>query len=59
MGTFVDILRGIPWYAWVGIVAILAVTTRSIIALTHRHEQRMEMIKRGLDPSAIKDNDMK
>ncbi len=56
MAAFVDILQNIPWYAWVGIIAIFAGTTRSIIAMTHRHEQRMEMIKRGLDPSAIKDD---
>ena len=51
MGTFAEILQGIPWYGWVAIVAILAGATRSIIAQTHSHEQRMEMIKRGLDPS--------
>lgn len=56
MEAFVEILRGIPWYAWVAIVAILAGATRAIIAQSHRHEQRMEMIKRGLDPSAIRDD---
>jgi hypothetical protein len=51
-----DIVRDIPWYGWIAIVAIISGTTRSVIAASHRHEQRMEMIKRGLDPSSIKDS---
>ncbi len=52
MDTIADILRGIPWFAWVAIVAILAGMSKSVIHMTQRHEQRMEMIKRGMDPSA-------
>ena len=52
MGTVADILRDIPWYGWVAIVAILGGIARSVIASTQRHEQRMEMIKRGIDPSS-------
>jgi len=51
MGTIADIFRDFPWYGWVAIVAIVAGASRSVITSTQRHEQRMEMIKRGMDPS--------
>jgi len=52
-----DIVSEMPWFGWVAIVAILGGVVRSIIAASQRHEQRLEMIKRGMDPSAIKDEE--
>lgn len=53
----IEFLKFLPWYAWVAIVAILAAAFKSIVQSIHRHEQRMAMIKQGLDPSTLKDDD--
>lgn len=50
-----EILRSIPWYAWIAIVAIVCSAVRSIFNGIHRHDERMAMIKQGLDPSKIDD----
>ncbi len=47
----IDFLRAIPWYAWVAIVAILAGAFQSTVKAIHRHEEKMAMIKQGMDPS--------
>ena len=54
-----DILARLPWVAWVPIVAIICGSVVCIVMFvvkaTHRHEERMEMIKQGQDPSKIDD----
>ena len=57
MDGFRDVMRSLPWFAWVGIVAILAAATKSIIRSFLEHEQRMAMIKQGMHPGAPKDED--
>ena len=52
-------LSSLPWYAWVGIVAILAGAFQSVVKSIHRHEQKMAMIKQGMDPSKLRDDDEK
>ena len=54
---FTDVVRSIPWFAWVAIVAIVGGTISSVVASRFRHIQRMEMIRKGMDPSAIKSED--
>ena len=48
-----EFMSSLPWYAWVAIVAILAGAFQSVVKSIHRHEQRMAMIKQGLDPSKL------
>ncbi len=54
-----EILRSIPWVGWVPIVAIICCSVVSVVMFVvkaiHRHEERMEMIKQGMDPSKIGD----
>jgi hypothetical protein len=52
----IEFLRSIPWYAWVAIVAILAGAFQAVVKSIHRHEQRMAMIKQGMDPSKLDDD---
>ncbi|MHC4958688.1 MAG: hypothetical protein ACYTGN_09950 [Planctomycetota bacterium] len=48
-----EILHSIPWYAWVAIVAIVGGTISSVVKARYRHALRMEMVAKGLDPTAI------
>ena len=50
-----EILKSIPWFAWIAIIAILSSAVVSIFKGIHRHEERMAMIKQGADPSKIDD----
>jgi hypothetical protein len=54
-----EILSRLPWVAWVPICAIvcsaLVFTVVFVVNAIHRHEERMAMIKQGLDPSKIDD----
>ncbi len=42
-----QVLSSIPWFAWIAIVAILGGTLKSIIQLSHEHDERMERIRLG------------
>ena len=46
-----EILRSIPWFAWIAIIAIVSSAVVSLVRLIHRHDERMAMIKQGMDPS--------
>ncbi len=46
-----EILRSIPWFAWIAIIAIISSAVVSLVGLIHRHDERMAMIKQGMDPS--------
>ena len=52
-----EILRSLPWFAWVPICAIVCsavvFTVIFVVNAVHRHEERMAMIKQGLDPSKL------
>ncbi len=50
MGAMLDFIDLLPWYAWVAIIAILAAAFQKIVHSLHQHEERMAMIKQGLDP---------
>jgi uncharacterized membrane protein len=51
--ALVDLLKGIPWFAWIAIVAIIGGTISSVVKARYRHVQRMEMINKGMDPTVI------
>jgi len=48
--TLGNVMESIPWYAWIPIVAIIVGGVSSIIKLSHKHRERMEMIRHGIDP---------
>jgi hypothetical protein len=43
---------GIPWFAWIPIVAIVCGTIDSVLKQHNRHSERMAMIRMGLHPDA-------
>ena len=50
LDSFWNFLSRIPWYAWVPILGIIAGAIQQIISRSHRHEERMEMLRHGIDP---------
>jgi hypothetical protein len=55
MEETVSILASIPWFAWIAIVAILCGTVSKVIAMSHRHRERMAMIQAGMHPDESAD----
>jgi hypothetical protein len=53
MEAVIEFLGALPWFAWIAIVAIGGGTVRSVVKANHHHQQRMELIRQGLDPSLI------
>jgi hypothetical protein len=53
VGSF---LQGIPWFAWIPILAIVlgisSGTITRLIEMRHRHTERMAMIRAGMHPDA-------
>ncbi len=49
----IDFLKAIPWFAWIAIIAILAGAFQSIVKVIHSHEEKMAMIKQGMDRSKV------
>jgi predicted outer membrane lipoprotein len=45
METLERILTGMPWFAWIAIVGILSACVKSIVSMTHEHEEQMERIR--------------
>ena len=52
--AFADVLIGIPWFAWIAIVAIVSSSVAQVIARRFRHVERMEMIRHGMNPEGGK-----
>lgn len=50
--TFWTFLRSIPWWAWIPIVAIVGGILQGTVKMSHRHRERMEMIRQGINPDA-------
>jgi hypothetical protein len=48
--SFWNFLSHIPWFAWIAIVAIVGGVIRQLVSMTHKHQERMEMIRQGMDP---------
>ena len=51
-----EILSSIPWFAWIAIVAITWSAVVAILKAMHRHDERMAMIKQGMEPPDSKDH---
>jgi hypothetical protein len=52
MPEVLSFLNAMPWFAWVGIVAIVCGCVTNVIAMSHKHTERMAMIQAGRDPYA-------
>jgi len=50
MTSTLDFLCTIPWFAWIPIIAIVCGCVTKIVDMSHRHSERIEMIRHGLDP---------
>ncbi len=50
MEAFEKIVQSMPWYGWLGVVSILGGTVAGVVTASHRHRERMEMIRKGMDP---------
>ena len=50
MTGLAEMLRSFPWWAWIPIIAIVGGTVQQIIRMNHKHRERMEMIRQGMDP---------
>ena len=47
-----ELMEIFPWYAWVALIAIVGGTIRSLFVAALRHQQKMAMINKGLDPKS-------
>jgi hypothetical protein len=47
-------LSGMPWFGWIGLVAILGAFVSGIARMKHAHLERMEMIRQGMNPDGGK-----
>lgn len=45
-------LHSMPWFAWVGIVAIVCGNVTGIVSCLIKHRERMAMIRAGMHPDA-------
>ena len=51
---FAEFLMGIPWFAWIAIVAIVCGSISQTICQCQKHFERMAMIRQGMNPFAGK-----
>ncbi|WP_165235149.1 hypothetical protein [Aquisphaera insulae] len=47
---FSQFLNGMPWFAWIAIVAIVCNCINQIVAQSQKHFERIEMIRHGMNP---------
>ncbi len=45
-----DVFTSVPWWAWVAIIGTVGVIIRQLMHMSHKHSERMEMIRQGMDP---------
>ena len=55
MSDFQAFLMNIPWFAWIPIVAIVMSGIVKGMKMSHRHNERMAMIRAGMMPPEYKD----
>jgi hypothetical protein len=53
MNGVVSILTALPWFAWIPIVAIIGGTVGSVTKMIITHNERMAMIRQGMNPDAV------
>lgn len=50
MNGIQQILNAMPWYAWIAVIVLAGGIVRQIVSMSHKHRERMEMIRQGMDP---------
>ena len=50
MSSVVSLLNTLPWFAWIPIVAIVCGTIDGVVKRSHKHQERMAMIRQGMHP---------
>ena len=50
--SIVELLQSMPWFGWVGIVAIVSGSVGGVFKMSYAHRERMEMIRQGMHPDA-------
>jgi cation transporter-like permease len=53
MNGLVSILTALPWFAWIPIVAIISGTVGTVTKMIITHNERMAMIRQGMNPDAV------
>ena len=56
MEPMIELLNRIPWFGWIAIISVTSGTVIQLMRLSHRHEERMEMIRQGRDPEALSED---
>ncbi len=51
-----DLVSSMPWFGWIAIVAIISGTVKQVICTSHRHLERIAMIRMGMNPDAPTDS---
>ena len=54
MSGLSQVLTSIPWWAWISIVAIVSGAISGMLRQHHKHLERMEMIRQGINPDSGK-----
>jgi hypothetical protein len=57
MSDVLAFFYSIPWFAWIPIVAIICGAVVKVVQMSHRHEERMAMIRAGMRPDPKHDRD--
>ncbi|QDV91712.1 hypothetical protein RAS2_28160 [Phycisphaerae bacterium RAS2] len=50
MNGIQQILSAMPWYAWIAVIVLVGGIIRQVVSMSHKHRERMEMIRQGMDP---------
>ena len=45
-----DVLTALPWWGWVAIIGTVGIVIRQLVQMSHKHSERIEMIRQGMDP---------
>ena len=45
-----DVFKSLPEYAWVAIAGVAGWVIVSVVSMSHKHRERLEMIRQGIDP---------
>lgn len=47
-------LGGMPWFGWIALVGMIGGFITCLVKMRHKHAERMEMIRQGMNPDGGK-----
>ncbi|MBX3395669.1 MAG: hypothetical protein KF841_09910 [Phycisphaerae bacterium] len=50
MTNLQNVLTVFPWWAWIAIIGTVGWSVQQLVRMSHRHRERIEMIRQGLIP---------